>query len=122
ELARYIHRKTGTKRLCLAGGVALNGRANYEILRQTPIEEIWVQPGCSDAGLPFGLALWGYYQIVGPKTRSPRANVQMRHAYCGREYPKAETEAILERYGIGHRTTAATEIAGWLGEEKIVAI
>jgi carbamoyltransferase len=122
RLARYIHQKTGTRRLCISGGVGLNGRANYEILRQTPIEEIWVQPGCSDTGIPFGLTLWAYYEIVGPLHSAQRATVSMPHAYCGTAYRDDEIEAVLRKYRIKHWPTTAGEIASWLAEGQIVAV
>ena len=61
RFANYIHEKTGTRHLCISGGVALNGRANYRILQETPIENVWIQPACSDTGIPFGAALWAAF-------------------------------------------------------------
>jgi len=43
-VARQLHHQTGMTRLCLAGGVALNSVANGRILRETPFEELYVQP------------------------------------------------------------------------------
>jgi carbamoyltransferase len=120
--ARHIHEQTGTRRLCISGGVALNGRANYEILRQTPIKEIWVQPGCSDTGIPFGLALWAYYQKVARPAGDARASVSMRHAYCGSPYDAAQIDATLERYGVRHRPENIEQTAAWLADGKIVAV
>ena len=48
--ARHVHRQTGQKHLCLAGGVALNCVANGRLLREGPFEEIWIQPAAGDAG------------------------------------------------------------------------
>src|SRR5262245_37574908 len=50
RLARRIHKKTGMKNLCLAGGVALNCVANGRLLREGPFESIWIQPAAGDAG------------------------------------------------------------------------
>src|SRR2546427_552076 len=44
KMAEYVYKETGLKRLCMAGGVALNSVANGKILRGTPFEEIYVQP------------------------------------------------------------------------------
>lgn len=118
--ARYIHEKTGTKRLCISGGVALNGRANYRILRETPIEEVWVQPACSDTGIPFGLALWAYYQVLPPpKTFS---SVSMEHAYCGSPYSESEVADTLAKYDIATREVDHKEVAEWIAAGKIVAV
>ena len=50
RMARTVHRETGLKNLCMAGGVALNCVANGRILREGPFESLWVQPAAGDAG------------------------------------------------------------------------
>ena len=55
--ARHLHRITGMKNLCLAGGVALNCVGNGRILREGPFENIWIQPAAGDAGGALGAAL-----------------------------------------------------------------
>ena len=52
--ARHVHRETGMKDLCLAGGVALNCVANGRILREGPFERLWIQPAAGDAGGAWG--------------------------------------------------------------------
>ena len=37
NIANYLHQRTGSKRLCMAGGVAYNSVANGRILRETPL-------------------------------------------------------------------------------------
>ena len=37
RMARYVHRRTGLPRLCMAGGVALNSVANGRVLRERPV-------------------------------------------------------------------------------------
>src|SRR5918912_234907 len=44
RMARHVHRETGEKNLCMAGGVALNCVGNGRILREGPFESVWVQP------------------------------------------------------------------------------
>src|SRR5262249_18362739 len=44
RMARHVHRVTGMRNLCLAGGVALNCVANGRLLREGPFERLWVQP------------------------------------------------------------------------------
>jgi len=48
--ANHLHEETGQKNLCMAGGVALNSVANGRIIRETPFEEIFIQPAAGDAG------------------------------------------------------------------------
>lgn len=97
-MARHLHRQTGLKRLCIAGGVGLNSVANYRILRETPFEELYVQPAAGDGGAALGAALWAYNTLLG-KAR----NFTMKHAYWGRSNSEAEIMDFLLANNIPHR-------------------
>jgi len=58
RMSRHIHRETGHKNLCLAGGVALNCVANGKILTEGPFENIWIQPAAGDSGGALGAAMF----------------------------------------------------------------
>ena len=58
-LARRAHERTGAKRLCMAGGVALNSVANARIVSEGPFEEVWIQPAAGDAGGRAGCSALG---------------------------------------------------------------
>ncbi|MBI2963468.1 MAG: carbamoyltransferase [Deltaproteobacteria bacterium] len=95
-MVRAIHRETGLARLCLAGGVALNSVANGRIVRETPIEELYVQPAAGDSGGAIGAALYAYHALLG----KPRTGRSMDHAYWGKEYGDGDVRAALERRGL----------------------
>jgi carbamoyltransferase len=57
DLARWLHEQTGDRLLTMAGGTALNCVANSRIWRETPFDEVWVQPASGDAGTSLGAAL-----------------------------------------------------------------
>ncbi len=57
SLVTYLHQITGSKNLCLAGGVALNCSANRVLSKLPFIENIFIQPAASDRGLALGCAL-----------------------------------------------------------------
>jgi carbamoyltransferase len=63
KMARFVHRETGMKQLCLAGGVALNCVANGRLIREIPFDDVWIQPAAGDAGGALGVALavWHRY-------------------------------------------------------------
>ena len=72
RLTRALARETGLKRLCLAGGVALNCVANGKVLTDGAFDEIYIQPAAGDAGGALGAALAGYHlQMNGPRTAGP---------------------------------------------------
>jgi carbamoyltransferase len=90
KMAKCAHQETGLKRLCMAGGVALNSVANGKILRQTPFEEIYIQPSAGDGGGAIGAALYVYHQVMG----KPRRFV-MEHAYWGEEHGPEKIQEFL---------------------------
>jgi len=95
NMANHLHRETGLKRLCIAGGVGLNSVANARILKETPFEQLFVQPAAGDAGGALGAALWAYNSLLG----KPRS-FTMRHAHWGRSNSDAEIGDFLKRSGI----------------------
>jgi len=50
RMVNLLFEETGLKNLCLAGGVALNSVANGRIIRETPFEEVFIQPAAGNAG------------------------------------------------------------------------
>lgn len=86
-----LYRATGRKQLCLAGGVAYNCVANARLLRDTPVEEIYVAPAAGDAGLAIGAAFYVWHQLLG----QPRS-FAMKHAYWGPEYSDEQCRQLLE--------------------------
>jgi carbamoyltransferase len=97
RMAGHLHRKTGLRKLCLAGGVALNGVANGRLLRETPFDELYVQPSAGDGGGALGAALWAHHVLLG----GPRGFV-MEHAAWGQEHGTGEVLEFLRENGIPH--------------------
>ena len=89
-LLNDIQRRTGLKKVCLAGGVALNCVANGMLFGRTPFEDVYIQPAAHDAGTSIGAALHVWHQVLD----QPRS-FEMRHVYYGPEYSDAEIERQL---------------------------
>ena len=98
DLLRRLAATTGQRRLCMAGGVALNCTLNGKITRETPFEEVYIQPAAYDAGTALGAALHVRHQLLG----QPR-DVVMDHVYWGLEYSPSECKSALERHGLEYR-------------------
>jgi carbamoyltransferase len=94
RLATHIVRTTGLTRLCMAGGVALNCVANGEILRRSPVTEVFVQPNAGDAGGAMGAALQLWNGLL-KKPRLPR----LPSVYLGPGESDDAVRATLDRYG-----------------------
>jgi carbamoyltransferase len=58
HICGHFGRKTGLRRLAMAGGVALNCTANGRLLQSGIFDEIYVQPAAGDDGTALGAALW----------------------------------------------------------------
>jgi carbamoyltransferase len=95
KMASNLYRETGLKKLCIAGGVALNSVANARILKETPFEELFIQPAAGDGGGALGAALWAYNSLLGmPRT------FKMQHAYWGKSNSEAEIGDFLQHNAI----------------------
>ena len=97
-MARQLHKETGLKKLCIAGGVGLNSVANHRILRETPFEEFFIQPAAGDGGGALGAALWADNMLLG----NPR-RFRMDHAYWGKDYTPTESPAVPDRERIPYQ-------------------
>ena len=99
KLATTAVEQTGVPRLCMAGGVALNCVANGHILREAPIEDLFVQPAAGDAGGAMGAALWAWHTLL----EKPRG-WKMETAYLGPGYSDTHTQDTLDGLGaVYHR-------------------
>ena len=65
RMARHAVATTGERRLCLAGGVALNSVANGRLAREGIVDDLWIQPAAGDAGGALGAALAVSHQELG---------------------------------------------------------
>jgi carbamoyltransferase len=57
HICGHFGRKTGLRRLAMAGGVALNCTANGKLMRSGIFDEIYIQPAAGDDGVALGAAL-----------------------------------------------------------------
>jgi len=110
RLTRSLAKKTGSRNLCLAGGVALNCVANGKVLRDGSFENIWIQPAAGDAGGAVGAALAAYH-IFKIQPRETNGADGMSGAFLGPSFPQAEIE---------RRMTEAGARFAVLGEDELI--
>lgn len=115
SLVKYVHKKSGERNLCLAGGVALNCTANKRIKELPFIDSLFVQPAASDRGLALGAALQASFDH-GYKA-SP-----LTHVYYGPTYSSDEIERNLLLTGQKYKTLTNPEktAAELISEGKII--
>ena len=110
RMARWIARETGERKLCLAGGVALNCVANGKILRDGQFDGIWIQPAAGDAGGSVGAALCAYHLYKG-QPRRPNSQLDGMHgSYLGPQFEQREIEQRLRAAGARFSTVDDTAV------------
>ena len=93
SVVRMAVEKTRCRNLCLAGGVALNSKANGKIAASGLVDKIFVQPAASDDGVALGAALAPYLDNGGQLP-----NRAMRHAHFGPAFDEGAIETALRTY------------------------
>jgi carbamoyltransferase len=93
SLVKLAMEKTGCRNVCLAGGVALNSKANGKIQASGIVDNMFVQPAASDDGVALGAVFAPYLDGGGRLPMKP-----LRHAYLGPEFCDAEIEKTLRTY------------------------
>jgi carbamoyltransferase len=113
-LAWCARKKTGVKKLSLAGGAALNCIINRKLIESGLFDEVYIQPAASDEGLPLGCALSGYYANGGT------ARHHMSDAYLGVPNDLATLPDILDKWKLAGTKASPHDIAQLLADEKII--
>lgn len=102
---RLVRRATDRgrlRKLCLAGGVALNCKMNGVLARSEWVDDVFVQPASHDSGTALGAAML----VSRQAGHDPR--FEMQHAGWGPGYAPAEVEKALETAGVRY---AAADVA-----------
>ncbi len=124
RVARYAHELTGCTNLALAGGVALNCVGNGRILRESPFEQVWIQPAAGDAGGALGAALFVWHQLL-ENERDNRGRDTQRGSLLGPHYTSAEVRRSLDGAGAVYQVVddedqLVDEIAELLASGRVV--
>lgn len=114
--ARHVHEVTGQRRLCLAGGVALNCVGNGRILREGPFEELWVQPAAGDAGGALGAALFVWHQLLDQPRQTVPTDSQ-HGSYLGPRFDPDEVRSLLDPLGAQYRELPDRELCSHVATE-----
>lgn len=100
RMCRDLHRRTGLRALCMAGGVALNCTANGRILRDdTGFTDLWVQPAAGDAGGALGCALAVWHQYLSRPRVTDGVRDGLRGALLGPRITDGEITALEAQHG-----------------------
>jgi len=104
KIVNHIHKKTDMKNLCFGGGVALNGVANYRILKEGPFENLHIPPSPGDGGSAIGCAQYLYY-CHNKNKRKIEHNVEriQDNVFVGPSYSNDEIKSFLDTNKIDYK-------------------
>ncbi|HEY4512149.1 MAG TPA: carbamoyltransferase C-terminal domain-containing protein [Candidatus Paceibacterota bacterium] len=117
HLAKFIRKKTGSKNICLAGGVALNCVSNGLLIRSRLYNHLYVQPAANDAGTALGSAYYIWNQVL-----KRRRVFIMDNVYWGPSYSNSEIKLTLDKFRVLYHESknVAREAAKKISEGNIV--
>lgn len=98
HILNHLQARTGSKNICIAGGVAQNSVANGKVLENTAFENLYIPSAGHDAGISMGSALYAYNHIL----KQPRAEA-IYSAYTGSRFTNEEIEIFLKEQGIKYQ-------------------
>ncbi|MDD3875227.1 MAG: carbamoyltransferase C-terminal domain-containing protein [Bacteroidales bacterium] len=115
DLVTAFHKRTGLRKLCLAGGVALNCLVNQKLMNLDFIDDFYVMPASSDAGISMGAAMYIAAQN-GFKTEA------CQHVFLGNNYTNDDILSILKATNINYKEVNPIEKASeYIENNKVIA-
>lgn len=124
-MAAEAKKLTGSKNLCLAGGVALNCVSNGKLQKSGIFENLFIQPAAGDAGGALGAALAANYIYYGqPRVIDYRMDA-MKGSYLGPSFSDLEVELMAKKYNASYThfsdfSSLAEETAKLLATENVI--
>lgn len=91
EFAKLAKKLTNARKLCLAGGVALNCLGISKIIESNLFDDVFVQPASDDSGTSLGSALYCYYANQVSANRFVQDNV-----FLGPEFSEEEIRLAIK--------------------------
>ena len=121
KICKNIKKDTGSKNLCLAGGVALNCVANGKIIKEKIFENIWIQPASGDAGGSLGacLAYWHNQLNEDRPQKKENHSDNMCGSLLGPEFSDIEIKEFLDKNNVNFRKLDENELYQLVSDEII---
>ncbi len=124
EWVRKCVENTKVKRVCLAGGVFMNVKANQKIMEMTEVDELFVFPSCGDESSPIGACYLAEKDLRETTSYKP---IPITNVYFGPSFSNNEIKMFIDeekidsKYQVRYFDDVEKEIARLLFEGKILA-
>jgi carbamoyltransferase len=96
RISTRLQQETEETCLCMAGGVALNCVANGRLLRESPFEQIWIQPASGDSGGALGAAMLIWHRYLENPRALNRGGDSQAGSLLGTSFEDTEIRDFLE--------------------------
>lgn len=117
-LIKHYVTETGIRKVCMAGGVALNCLANQKIDSLAEVDELFVQPASSDAGISLGAA------TLASVDAGVTSFEKQTQTFSGNSFSQQEIEDTIKKCGLkfsvesnvvesASQALAAGKVIGW---------
>jgi len=97
HILSHLQKRTGLKKVCVAGGVAQNSVANGKFIGNTGFDELYIPSAGHDAGLSMGSALYQYHHVLNNPRTAP-----VYSAYTGIQFTNEQIEEFLKQKGVSY--------------------
>ena len=106
KMVNHVYKKTKMKNLCIGGGVALNGVANYKILKESPFDNIHIPPSPGDAGSAVGAAQYLYhvYHKNSKNIFTDKTELIQENIYVGPSFSNEDIIDFLDSHNITYES------------------
>ena len=121
HVLKHYRKETGMKKVCMAGGVALNCTANGVLKRSNLFEDCFIQPAAGDDGTAIGAALY----VQKKHSKNPSAS-KMNMPYWGPDYSNETIREVIQNNHTGDSKyyesfdLLAIEVAQYIAEGKVI--
>jgi len=122
KMAAEAKRLTGSKNICLSGGVALNCVANGKLLKSKIFDQMFIQPASGDAGGSVGSAL-AVHHIYFDQPLNKESSFE--NVYLGPEFSDEDVLAVVEKHEASHMSFSndqelCDKVAKLISEENVI--
>lgn len=122
HMLHYWAKKTGQRRLCLAGGCALNCVANSRVHSEGLFTDIFIQPAANDAGTAIGATA-----LINASNQKLNSQIKYSDMFLGTEYGEEQCRSACIDIGaeyeyIENMQVLADRIAIYLNDGKVGAV